>query len=217
MVNELIEYIYTNQTPENLLVDCLPFFLKLYPNEGSHKLKNVSHRLEELKKANIISIAGELYRSLGQDVAPYPNNGRPLIKENEVLLTFEEIKARMEYPEYPGSLKMQLTVQGVSEAEKKAMQKQLFETNTSIQVLNGKTGDFYSNQKLYNIIQIFLTIALLISSGLYTYFSILNYNLAKSQSQKEQDLQKLEKRLHTKEVEDAIFENAVKDSLGMPK
>ncbi len=195
MDSELLEYIYKRQNKNNLWVDCLPFFIGAYPNEGAHNLKNVSNRLEELRLAGLISIDGKLYTSVGQDVDPFPTGGKPLLQENKILLNFEEIKNRVDNPDYTGDrLKIQLTVSGVITAQKLAFNKSVQAvnqsvldtnistriTNQSIKTYNKRTRIFYKQQRCNNWIQGFIAAALLISSVVYTWTTCNIYKLDKS-------------------------------------
>lgn len=91
----------------------------------------------------------------------------------------------------------------------------VIDTNTSIQGLNTKTNTFYTKQTRYNNVQIFLTIAILLSSAIYTTVAVVSYNESKRNSIKEQRLEELEKTLKDKTTKDSIFQKAVKDSLNM--
>jgi hypothetical protein len=91
----------------------------------------------------------------------------------------------------------------------------VIDTNTSIQVLNTKTDTFYTKQTRYNNIQIFLTIAILLSSAIYTTVAVISHNESKQNSLKEQRLEELEKTLKYKTTKDSLFQKVVKDSLKM--
>lgn len=220
MERELVEYIYERQTLGNLWVDCLPFFIKEFPNEGAHKLKTISNRLEEMVQAKTISIDGRLYRSIGKDVPTFPP---PPILFNHlnVVLTFEEIKSRVDNPEYDGeALNMQLTIPGMVEAEKRAMQKQmesvnssLIATNTSTEVLNTKTGSFYDKQKGFNRWQKYLTGAIMLATVAYTISSIATCNILQRSQRQEESLRKIKSLINNQNLSDSILRKSVQEIL----
>jgi hypothetical protein len=91
----------------------------------------------------------------------------------------------------------------------------VIDTNKSIQTLNKETGIFYNKQRRYNNVQICLTIAILLSSAVYTAVSIISYNESKHNKTEDQRLEQLENKLQSHTKQDSVFQIIVKDSLKM--
>ena len=92
----------------------------------------------------------------------------------------------------------------------------VIKTNDSITILNSRTVDFYEKQRTYNTTQKWLTLAILISSVVYTAVTCLTYTSAKQASPVIQSVGELKNELHNQEMKDSIFQKAIKDSLKIP-
>lgn len=117
------------------------------------------------------------------------------------------------YKELIKAEKRKAELKGVIEELGLKSTQSVIDTNTSIQKLNTKTDTFYTKQTKYNNVQIFLTIAILLSSAIYTTVAVVSYNESKRNSIKEQRLEELEKKLKDKTTKDSLFQKYVKDSL----
>ena len=182
-----------------------------------------------MPNVNIERLCEQLYKDgfIYREVS-YPNSGlqtnRYSISTNGIL-HFENLP--LDYNSTPYTYYLVLVKEELKKKEQKEklerdsiqanidVSKSVEATNTINRSLAGDTTTFYKNQRRTNKINIFLTIAIFMSSAIYTAVSILSYTGAKSDSLKEKRLDQLEDKLQSHTTQDSIFQKAIKDSLKM--